>query len=53
LPFGETLICVKGPMSSIRSSDSVASTTWIVWLMLNKTSTDLESVYAGGMSVQE
>lgn len=44
---------LNGPISRKRSSDSVASTTCIVEPMPNNTSTDRDSVNAGGISVQE
>src|SRR5438046_6074277 len=53
LPLGDTLICVKGPFCNTRSSHSEASTTYIVCPIARSTSTDRESVYAGGSKVHE
>ena len=47
--MGETLICLKGPAGSSRSSASVASTTYTVFPIASITSTDLDKEYAGGM----
>ena len=49
----ETLTCRNGPLTRTLSSASVASTTKIVLPTARRTSTERESVYAGGIKLHE